>query len=361
MEGLDEFLAAEKPTEKIVEDLKQGVRKFYQNGGVYQKYLDVMGKFHKYSPLNCALIEEQFPSAKYVATLPRWNELNRKVKKGQHGVKIWAPNDYGRGFHKVTVFDISQTSGVPLPEDTTRFLTEDVAGYTRLFNAAVNSSSFPVEFADASKFDNTTHRGTCCYNPDHILLRKGMGQLENFKVCIHEIAHSMMHNSKLAGYIKKDRETEELEAESVAYVVCSHFGLDTSDYSFGYIYGWSNSKGMVLLDECMENIQRYSRRIIEKIEENLGLAVTSKNTVKPVVKRAAAKPATESKVKKDDLISFLKANGYKYIDNRAKKGALWIFGGFVIGKTLSQCHGYTFNFKRGGGKCTNGQDAWWVA
>lgn len=293
-------LTADKPAEKIKEitdKLEQGIQAVF-NSEQYAAYLNAMSKFHNYSFNNTILIAMQ--GGNLVKGYRQWEkEFDRHVKQGEKGIKILAPAPFkikqqvekidpntqkpvigGDGkplteeqeivipaYKVVTVFDVSQTEGKELPDIAAPNLVADVEQYGDFWEALEKASPFAIGF-DALDEDT---KGTCNYEERHILLNQDMSQLQNLKTAIHEIAHATLHdidkNTPKDGLANRpDRHTREVQAESVAYTVCQHFGLDTSEYSFAYIAGWSNGKEMTELKSSLETIQSAARDLITEIE-----------------------------------------------------------------------------------------------
>ena len=256
----------------------------------YKAYLSTMEKFHSYSFNNSILIYVQKPNATMVAGFKTWQSLERQVKKGERGIRIFAPRPYkvirdveavdpGTGevlldpngkpimekeersyvrFIPVKVFDVSQTEGKALPT-----LTEELQGeaqnYEALMAAIKEAAQVPI------RFDTWTDSKKGYYNltNQEIVIKSGMSERQTVKTAIHETAHSILHTDKEH---LKDSATMEVEAESVAFVVCQHFGLDTSDYSFGYLAGWSSGKELPELKASLQTIQKTSDGLIGKLE-----------------------------------------------------------------------------------------------
>ncbi len=283
---------------EITEKLEQGIKGLFDSED-YKKYLKAMSRFHSYSFNNSLLISMQKPDATYVAGYTSWEKsFHRHVRKGEQGIRILAPSPYkiskevektdpqthqpiignnGKPVfervqvivpaYKVTnVFDISQTEGEPLPE-IANILSGDVKDYEKMMNAIQKTSPVPIEIRKIEGGANGY------YNPGdkHIVIKEGMSQTQTLKTAIHEVSHALLHD-KDAGLLKDsglDRRTKEVQAESVAYTVCSHFGLDTSDYSFGYIAGWSKDKELDELKKSMETIRGTASKMINSIDEVL--------------------------------------------------------------------------------------------
>lgn len=254
-----------KNIDKIIDRLQNGVREIFE-GDNFKHYLEVMAKFHTFSSYNWQLIYEQCPNATKLAGYVQWKrDFNRHVKKGEKAIRILAPR-FGaggmRGFKEVCIFDISQTEGDPLPQNgiELKILEGNYESYEILFNALTKISPLPIEFGKLK----AGVRGTC-YIGRKIVISVGMSQLQNTKTLIHEIAHELLHNGT-----DKNRNTKEVEAESVAYAVCSYFNLDTSEYSFNYVADWSEDKQLDILRSSLETITEAANRIINDVLEYLG-------------------------------------------------------------------------------------------
>ena len=254
-----------KNVDKIIERLQAGVREIFE-GHNFKHYLEVMAKFHTFSSYNWQLIYEQCPNATKLAGYVQWQrDFNRHVKKGEKAIRILAPRfgkDGMRGFKEVCIFDISQTEGEPLPQTgiEVKVLQGNYDSYEILFNALEKISPLPIEFGELE--DGVRGR---CYLGKKIVISVGMSQLQNTETLIHEIAHELLHNGS-----NKDRNTKEVEAESVAYAVCSYFNLDTSDYSLGYVAGWSEDKKLDILRSSLETITKTANEIINAVLKCLG-------------------------------------------------------------------------------------------
>lgn len=260
---------------KITEELKESIVKILESGN-YAKYLECMTKFHTYSLNNILWIYAQMPTATLVTGYKKWNkEFDRHVRKGEHAIKILAPifkkvrvEEDGEekeetrlvNFKVVNVFDVSQTEGKELPTAPCRCidLEGNVDGYKELFEKLEKASPVPIGFEDI----NDDSHGYFSLIDNRIAIKKGMSEQQTIKTMIHEIAHSILHNTKTGEEKEADRHTAEVQAESVAYTVCKYIGLDTSDYSFGYITGWSKGKGAKELIESMEAIRKTANTII---------------------------------------------------------------------------------------------------
>ena len=298
-------LTSEKPAEKlkeITDRLEQGIAELFDSER-YKEYLKVMSKFHNYSFRNTVLIAMQKPDASLVAGFSAWkNNFERNVMKGQKGIKIIAPSPYkikqemqkidphtqkpiigkdGKpvteekevtipAYKVVSVFDVSQTEGKELPDIAVDELTGDVDRYKDFFAALEKTSPVPIAFEN---IEGGSH-GYYHLEDKRIAINEGMSELQTLKTTIHEIAHAKLHDIDLNAPKDEqqphvDRRTREVEAESVAYTVCQHYGLDTSDYSFGYVAGWSSGRELSELKSSLETIRSAAAEIINSIDENL--------------------------------------------------------------------------------------------
>lgn len=279
----------EEQIKALTDQLEKGIKEVFTSEK-YKAYLSTMEKFHSYSFNNSILIYVQKPNATMVAGFKTWQSLERQVKKGERGIRIFAPRPYkvirdveavdpGTGevlldpngkpimekeersyvrFIPVKVFDVSQTEGKALPT-----LSEELQGeaqnYEALMAAIKEAAQVPIRFdtwADSKKgYYNLTNQ--------EIVIKSGMSERQTVKTAIHETAHSILHTDKEH---LKDSATMEVEAESVAFVVCQHFGLDTSDYSFGYLASWSSGKELPELKASLQTIQKTSDGLIGKLE-----------------------------------------------------------------------------------------------
>ena len=298
-------LTSEKPAEKlkeITDRLEQGITELFDSER-YREYLRVMSKFHNYSFNNTLLIAMQKPDASLVAGFSAWkNNFGRNVIKGQKGIKIIAPSPYkvkqemkkidphtqqpiigkdGKpvteekeitipAYKVVSVFDVSQTEGRELPDIAVDELTGDVERYRDFFAALEKTSPVPIGF---EQIPGSSH-GYYHLEDKRIAIQEGMSELQTLKTAIHEIAHAKLHDIDLNAPENEqqpriDRRTREVEAESVAYTVCQHYGLDTSDYSFGYVAGWSSGRELSELKSSLETIRSAAAEIINSIDETL--------------------------------------------------------------------------------------------
>ena len=295
---------AESKTEKqkvqeITEKLEQGIKELFESEK-YKTYLNTMSKFHNYSFNNTMLIAMQKPDATLVAGFKAWQKnFDRHVKKGEKGIRILAPAPYKikeerdkidpvtqellldkdgnpqkeevgitiPAFRAVSVFDVAQTDGKPIPELAAKELLSDVEGYQDMIRAVEAISPVPIELEEIAG----DSKGYYDREAKRIAVQENMSEGQTLKTMIHEVAHSKLHSKEVEQdeQMKKDRNTKEVEAESIAYTVCQHFGVDTSDYSFGYIAGWSSGRDTKELRASMDTIRRTASELITGIEEQL--------------------------------------------------------------------------------------------
>ncbi len=273
--------------DEILKSLETGIRDFMQSDR-YKDYLRAVGRFHDYSTNNIALITMQRPDATLVAGYTTWkNAFNRSVKKGEKGIRIIAPypvkiekekdvfDAYGNlrrekvtvtvpRFRCVSVFDVSQTEGDRLPELEPAELNKEVDGYGTMIKALERTSRVPVSYRDIK--DGA--RGFYDATVDRITVKSGMGQSQTVKTLIHEIAHSFLHGKENGGALMPAG-TKEVEAESVAYTVCSAFGIDTSEYTFPYVTAWAAKVDDSVLRDSMDRIRETSSELIHSLSGNI--------------------------------------------------------------------------------------------
>ena len=295
---------AENNTEKqrvqeLTDKLEQGLQDLF-NSDSYCNYLRTMSKFHNYSFNNTLLIAMQKPDATLVAGYKAWQKnFERHVNKGEKAIRILAPAPYKikeerdkidpvtqellldkdgnpqkeeveitiPAFRAVSVFDLSQTDGKPIPELTAKELLSDVEGYQDMIRAVEAISPVPIELEEIAG----DSKGYYDREAKRIAVQENMSESQTLKTMIHEVVHSKLHSKEVEQdeQMKKDRNTKEVEAESIAYTVCQHFGIDTSDYSFGYIAGWSSGRDTKELRSSMDTIRRTVSELITGIEEQL--------------------------------------------------------------------------------------------
>ena len=284
---------------EITDRLETGIQELFESER-YKAYLTTMSKFHSYSFNNTLLIAMR--GGQLVAGYNKWrDDFHRNVKKGEKAIKILAPAPFkakkevqkldaqGRpvmgkdgkpvtevqeiqvpAFKIVSVFDVSQTEGEPLPSIGVEELTGSVERYGEFFKALEQTSPVPIGFEDIPGGSHGYYHLT----EKRIAIQEGMSELQTLKTAIHEIAHSKLHAidpeaPAIEQADRPDSRTREVQAESVAYAVCQHYGLDTSDYSFGYVAGWSSGKDLKELKASLETIRATAHELITTIDDHL--------------------------------------------------------------------------------------------
>ena len=282
----------EEELQQTLQRLEEGVEEIFTSGK-YMEYLTVMSHFHNYSFNNCMLIAWQRPDATLVAGYRAWQDkFGRHVKKGERGIRILSPivvkgklpedeqHDTGDpdaekaeakrlvGFRLATVFDVSQTEGRDLPSMGVDELQGDVGEFETVMDAIGKISKYPISFEEISG----GAKGFFSHaDPKRIVIQEGMPQAQTLKTAVHELAHSVMHDFEPEDKSRPlpDRNTREVQAESVAFVVSNWLGLDTSDYSFGYIASWSSGKEISEWRASLDDVRLASHGIIDGIEEQI--------------------------------------------------------------------------------------------
>ena len=280
----------EDKIKELTEKLETGIKEVFTSDR-YREYLSTMNKFHNYSFNNSMLIHLQKPQASYGAGYKTWETLDRHVKKGEKGITIFAPCPYkakksvevidtetgqikrdihGKpvteereityaSFKAISIFDYSQTEGKPLPE-----LAEELQGkipdYMILMDSIKEIAPVPIRFEEWEQ----SKKGHYDLTNKEIVIKSDMSELQTVKTAIHETAHSILHRDKEH---LKDSATMETEAESIAFICCQHLGLDTSDYSFGYLAGWSSDKELPELKSSLQTIQKTAHEVIEQLDK----------------------------------------------------------------------------------------------
>ena len=315
---------------EITDKLEQGVSDVFSSDN-YKQFLDTMAKFPRYSVNNNILIMMQKPDAQMCQSFTGWKEMGRFVKKGEKGIKILAPAPYtiqreqtkldDRGnpmldkdgepimesveikvnaFKVVSTFDVSQTEGKELPTLGVDELTGGVDGYGTFMEALKEVCPVPMTFENieggAKGFYSQTEK--------RIAIQEGMSEAQTVKTAIHEMAHQKLHAIENNGP-KQTRGSKEVEAESVAYTVCQHYGIDTSDYSFSYVAGWSEGKEMPELKASLDTIRRAASEMITAIDEKVEELVAQKTQEQIAEVPESAKPDTVDR--KEELAELLKA------------------------------------------------------
>lgn len=288
---------------ELTDHLEQGVREVFESEA-YRRYLTLMSRFYTYSFRNSLLIAMQKPDATLVRGYNAWRndkEIGRHVKAQEKGIRIVVPKEikiqkeqqkrdpdtneplfapdgspvmetveikipkFGVGY----VYDVSQTEGKELPTLGVDELTGNVQDYPLFLESLKRMSPFPIDF---ETIESGAH-GYANYEEKRIAIQEGMSELQTLKTAIHEISHATLHDIDVQAVTpeqmaaRPDRRTREVQAESIAYVVCKHYGLDTGDYSFGYVAGWSDGKEMTELQSSLTTIQKTAKKLIEQIDE----------------------------------------------------------------------------------------------
>ena len=283
----------ERVTE-LTERLENGVKELYASDN-YARYITAMAKFHHYSFGNALLILFQCPHATNVAGYGTWELLGRHVKYGEKGIMILAPCNFRASLERekidpltgqtllgpdgqpltekvkiapnrfkiAHVFDLSQTEGRELPQIGVSELTGDVADYTGIYDRLTAISPLPVVQEDFQR----SAKGYTSFTENRVVVKPGMSQVQTIKTLVHEIAHAKLHRPDdiLAIPTPGEKRQKEVEAESIAYVVCQHFGIDTSDYSLAYVAGWSRGKELAELKASLNVIHATAGEIIDAI------------------------------------------------------------------------------------------------
>ncbi|MCD8125129.1 MAG: ssDNA-binding domain-containing protein [Lachnospiraceae bacterium] len=287
----------QKAIKEITDKLEQGVKDLFSTER-YKEYLKIMARFHDYSFNNSLLIYLQRPNATHVAGYKSWPSFNRFVNLGEQGIRILAPTPYKRTVEKprldpvtrnpmrdekgelimerkvvvmpaykiVNVFDVSQTSGEELPEIVTE-LDGKVDSYGKFMGALQQFSPVPIEICEI----HGAARGYYHLKEKKISIRQGMSEQQTVKTAIHELAHAILHDSDTGAERNSmlDQNTREVQAESVVYAVCSYYGIDTGDYTFGYIAGWSKNRELKELKDSMNTIRNATSQIIKGIDDKM--------------------------------------------------------------------------------------------
>lgn len=324
-----------KDMDSIMQSLESGVEELFTSNR-YQEFLKTMAKFHNYSFNNTMLIAMQRPDATLVTSYKNWQSMGRQVMKGEKGITIIAPAPYKKmkekevldenqrpimgtdgkpkteqvevivpHFKAVTVFDIAQTSGEPIQTLAPELLTAAVQDFDSFMQAIQKISPVPIRFDEIDGNANGYY-----HNADkEIVIKKGLSESQTLKTAIHETAHAKLHDREIMESlgVEKDRLTKEVEAESVAYCVCSSFGLDTSDYSFPYIAGWSSSREMKEMKASMDVIRKTAGEMIDQLTEQLEIILEEKQK-------------TELHEKYGILVDAMEAAGYRYDYRESEPG-----------------------------------------
>ena len=326
---------------EITDKLEQGIKELFESEK-FKEYLTTMSKFYNYSFNNTLLIAMQKPDATLIAGYTSWQRnFDRHVMKGEKGIKILAPAPYkvqeerekidpatqkpvldadGKpvtetvevlrpAFKVVSVFDVSQTDGKELPDIAVDELTGSVENYAAFFEALKQESPVPISFEDIPG----GAKGYFSHVENRIAIQDGMSEIQTVKTAIHEIAHAKLHaikpDEKVAPEERKDRHTKEVEAESVAYTVCQRYGIETSDYSFGYIAGWSSDKDTKELKGSLETIRSTAAEMIESIDAKLKVLLAEKSQEQT---QETPEPVKEKKPSYHDVPVYREMANYAY-------------------------------------------------
>ena len=290
--------------EEITSKLEKGVKEIF-DGANYQQYLNFCAKLPRYSVNNQILIMMQKPDATMCQSFTNWKEVNRHVRKGEKGIRILAPAPYKmqkeqdkvdasgkavldkdgepvketvevtiNAFKPVSTFDISQTEGEPVPTPGVDELTGSVEGYETLLVAIKEVVPVPINFEQI----DSGAKGFYHLEENRIVVQVGMSEAQTVKTLLHEASHQALHSKEAmdSSEEKKSKNQKETEAESVAYVVCQHYGIDTSDYSFPYVATWSADKEVPELKASLDTIRRTASALIVKIDEKVQTLTTVK-------------------------------------------------------------------------------------
>ena len=296
---------------QITDKLEKGVKDVFQSDK-YKQFLNVMAKFPRYSVNNTMLIMMQRPDAQLCQSFTGWKQMGRYVKKGEKGISILAPAPYKiereqtkldekgrpvfdadgepvkekvevtiRAFKVVKTFDLSQTDGKELPTIGPSELLGNIEGYPKLLQALQEISPVPVSFelidGDAKGFYHLEDK--------KIVVQDGMSEVQTIKTLLHEMAHQKLHDKDNVPEAKDiSRNGKEVEAESVAYVVCQHYGINTSDYSFSYVAGWSEGKETPELKASLDKIRQTASEFIYQIDQRMEVLMAEKEQVQETAK-----------------------------------------------------------------------------
>ena len=302
---------------EITDSIEQGIKDLFESEK-YKQYLRTMSRFHRYSVNNTLLIAMQRPDATHIAGFSNWrNQFGRHVRKGEKGIQIIAPTPYKKKidavkvdpdtkapildqngnavmeeieikipmFRVVSVFDVSQTEGRPLPEIVSD-LTGDVQQYDTFMEALYRTSPVPVSIEPITPSTD----GYFSLTEQSITIRAGMSEVQTVCAAVHEIAHAKLHNYAMTNTQseqfketpKRDQRTKEVEAESIAYAVCQYYGIETAENSFGYIAGWSKGKELSELRASLETINQTASELITDIDRHFMQLCEERGTEIPV-------------------------------------------------------------------------------
>lgn len=297
--------------QQITDKLEKGVVEVFQSDR-YKQFLDTMAKFPRYSVNNSLLIMMQKPDAQLCQSFTGWKQMGRYVKKGERGISILAPAPYKiereqtkldekgrpvfdadgepvkekvevtiRAFKVVKTFDLSQTDGKELPAIGPSELVGNIEGYPKLLQALQEISPVPVSF----ELIDGNAKGFYHLEDKKIVVQDGMSEVQTIKTLLHEMAHQKLHDKDNVPEAKDiSRNGKEVEAESVAYVVCQHYGINTSDYSFSYVAGWSEGKETPELKASLDKIRKTASEFIYQIDQKMEVLMADKEQVQESAK-----------------------------------------------------------------------------
>ena len=303
----------EDKLKELTDKLEAGIKEVFSSRK-YKDYLKVMSRFHGYSYNNTMLILLQKPDARLLAGYKTWQGMERNVKKGEHGISILAPSkkrftkymdkidkdtrkpvldqdgnpvkvpkeiEY-LTFYPTTIFDISQTEGKPLPVMAEE-LNGQVTDYGIIMDSLKETAPAPIRFESWEE----SKKGYFSPLLNEIVIKSGMSELQTVKTGIHETAHSILHSGTNN---LKDSATMETEAESIAFIVCCHLGLDTSSYSFPYLATWSSSKELPELKSSLSTIQKTAHGLIENLDQAILKRIREHSIEEPEISRDTSNP-----------------------------------------------------------------------
>ena len=359
------YSKASDKLKEITDMLEKGIKELF-NSDTYKVYLKTMSKFTNYSVNNTLLIAIQKPDATLVAGYNAWQtKFGRHVNRGAKAIKILAPAIYKKKelvekldpttqkpvtdlygntimeevevklpyFKTAYVFDVSQTSGKELPQLGIDELTGNVDSYNKFFDALKAVSPMPIDFIDIKTLSTSASqkptsgrppflavrdaKGYCNHSTKRIAIQEGMSQIRNLKTAIHEISYAKLHDIELNARNSdasklKDRQTKEVEAESIAFTVCQHYGIDTSEYSFPYIATWSENKELPELNASLQLIRDTAADFISQIDEQLQLQEKHRNEQEQQFEKTMQLETTLTELPSDISIDDMYKYGYSY-------------------------------------------------
>ncbi len=335
-----------KEMDEIANKLEQGVKEIF-DGDNYKKYLQFCAKLPKYSVNNQILIMLQRPDATACQSFGGWKDMKRFVKKGEKGIRILAPSPYKiekeqnkldasgnpiydsngnpvmekvevevKAFKPVSTFDISQTEGEPVPTLGVEEIIGGVDGYETMVDAIKSSVNIPIEFEEIE----SGAKGYYHVEENRIAIQKDMSEAQTIKTMLHETSHAVLHSHEaMKNTQEKSKAQKECEAESVAFIVCSHYGVDTSDYSFPYVAGWSSGKEVPELKASLDTIRRAASDLITKIDEHLKALDVVKSVDEFMEAHGDELPFADPEPPKESILKKLK-EGVEGVGSPEKEG-----------------------------------------